>query len=330
LALPHGAAGLPIVKLDDVCAAAERLRGVAHRTPVVSSRTLNRRCGAQVFVKCENLQRMGAFKFRGAYNFLSLLSPQERERGVVAFSSGNHAQGVALAARLLGIAATIVMPFDAPQVKLAATRDYGAEIVHYERARSHREEIARGIAAERGATLVPPFDDARIVAGAGTAALELLEDAAELDAIVVPVGGGGLMAGTAIASSRQGASIAIYGVEPEAGDDFAQSLARGARVTIAVPQTIADGLQTTSPGELTFRVARERVRAIVTVGDDELRDAMRFAFERMKLVVEPSGAAALAALLQGRIAGIAGKRVGVIVSGGNIDAARYATLLGTV
>lgn len=283
---------------------------------------------------------MGAFKFRGAYNFLSSLSERERLRGVVAFSSGNHAQGVALAARLLGIPATIVMPFDAPEVKVAATREYGAEVVHYERERSHREEIARGIAAERGATVVPPFDDARIVAGAGTAALELIEDAGPLDAIVVPVGGGGLMGGTAIAAhpplrlrsgqagSGRADSIAIYGVEPEAGDDFAQSLGRGSRVTIAVPKTIADGLQTTSPGELTFRIAREHVTAIVTVGDDALRDAMRFAFERMKLVVEPSGAAALAGLLQGRIPNIAGKRVGVIVSGGNIDAARYAQLLG--
>jgi threo-3-hydroxy-L-aspartate ammonia-lyase len=271
---------------------------------------------------------MGAFKFRGAYNFLSSLSPQQRRRGVVAFSSGNHAQGVALAARLLGIPATIVMPFDAPAVKLTATREYGAEIVHYERERSHREEIAQGIAAQRGATVVPPFDDARIVAGAGTAALELVEDAAILDAIVVPVGGGGLIGGTAIAAHGLNAATAIYGVEPQTGDDFARSLARGERISIPVPRTIADGLQTTSPGELTFAIAREHVRAVVTVGDDELCAAMRFAFERMKLVIEPSGAAAIAALLYGRIPGVAGKRVGVIVSGGNIDPARYAQLLG--
>jgi threonine dehydratase len=315
------------VTLDDVRAAARRLAGVAHRTPVIGSRTLDDESGARVFVKCENLQRMGAFKFRGAYNFLASLSPQERGRGVVAFSSGNHAQGVALAARLLGAPATIVMPTDAPAVKLAATRGYGAEVVHYERERSHREEIARAVAAERDATLVPPFDDARIVAGAGTSALELLEDFPDLDAIVVPLGGGGLMGGTAIAAHGLNRSIAIYGVEPQAGDDFAQSLARGERVTIPVPKTIADGLQTTAPGELTFAIAREHVRAVVTVSDEELRDAMRFAFERMKLVIEPSGAAALAALLYRRIPDLAGKRVGAIVSGGNIDPVRYAELL---
>ncbi len=270
---------------------------------------------------------MGAFKFRGAYNLLSTLSPAQRARGVVAFSSGNHAQGVALAARLLGIPATIVMPLDAPAVKLAATREYGAEIVQYERASMDREAIARGIASERGATLVPPFDDPRIVAGAATAALELLEDAGALDALVVPVGGGGLIGGTSIAAHAMDASIAIYGVEPKAGDDFAQSLARRERVAIAVPRTIADGLQTTSPGKLTFAIALEHVLAVVTVSDDELREAMRFAFERLKLVVEPSGAAALAALLHGRIPGVAGKRVGAIISGGNIDPARFSELI---
>jgi threonine dehydratase len=294
---------------------------------VVRSRTLDERCGASAFLKCENLQRMGAFKFRGAYNFLASLAPGVRARGVVAFSSGNHAQGVALAARILGIPATIVMPSDAPAVKLAATREYGAEVVLYERERSHREEIAAGIAAERGATLVPPFDDPRIVAGAGTAALELLEDAPGLDAIVVPVGGGGLMGGTAIAAHGVDPAIAIYGVEPAAGDDFAQSMARGERVKIAVPQTIADGLQTTSPGEITFAIARERVRAVVTVSDEELSDAVAFAFERLKLVVEPSGAAALAALLNRRIPELAGARVGAMISGGNADPARFASLL---
>jgi threo-3-hydroxy-L-aspartate ammonia-lyase len=328
LGFSHGAGdGSTIVTLADVRAAAARLAGVAHRTPVVTSRTLDERCGAQFFAKCENLQRMGAFKFRGAYNFLSTLSRAERRAGVVAFSSGNHAQGVALAARLLEIPATIVMPFDAPAVKQAATREYGAEIVHYERERSHREEIARGIAQERGATVVPPFDDPRIVAGAGTAALELLEDADPLDAIVVPVGGGGLMSGTAVAAHGIDETTAIYGVEPEAGDDFAQSLARGERVVTGVPKTIADGLQTTAPGELTFAIARRHVRAVVTVSDEELRDAMRFFFERMKLVVEPSGAAALAAVLHDRIPDLAGRRVGILVSGGNIDAVRYAELI---
>ncbi len=270
---------------------------------------------------------MGAFKFRGAYNFLSSLAPEERQRGAVAFSSGNHAQGVAFAANLLGVRATIVMPFDAPAVKVAATRECGAEVVFYERERADREEIARAIAAENGAALVPPFDDPRIVAGAGTAVLELLEDAGPLEAVVVPVGGGGLMGGTAIAAHGVDPSIAIYGVEPQAGDDFAQSLARGERVKIAVPATIADGLQTTSPGELTFAIAREHTSAVVTVSDDELREAMRFVFERMKLVVEPSGAAPIAALLRRRIPGAEGKRVGVVISGGNVDAERYARLL---
>jgi len=313
----------------DVCGAAERLRGVAHRTPVVRSRTLDAVCGAEVFVKCENLQRMGAFKFRGAYNFLSSLTAAERQAGVVAFSSGNHAQGVALAARILGISATIVMPSDAPAVKLAATRGYGARVELYERRLSHREDIARGIAAERGATIVPPFDDPRIVAGAGTVALELLEDAGMLDAVVVPVGGGGLMSGTALAANGLDAATEIYGVEPESGDDFVQSLARGERVTIAVPHTIADGLQTTAPSELTFSIAQKHVRRIVTVSDPELCEAMRVVFERMKFVIEPSGAAAIAALLHRRIPELLGKRVGAIVSGGNIDASRYAQLLTT-
>ncbi|HLX26058.1 MAG TPA: pyridoxal-phosphate dependent enzyme [Candidatus Cybelea sp.] len=312
----------------DVRAAAERVRGVVHRTPIVRSRTLDERCGAKVFVKCENLQRMGAFKIRGAYNFLASLTPEEKKRGVVAFSSGNHAQGVALAAQLLGIPATIVMPSDAPAVKLDATRGYGAEIVLYERETSHREEIAAGIAAQKGATVVPPFDDPRIVAGAGTAALELLEDAGTLDAIVVPVGGGGLMSGTALAAHGLDERIAIYGVEPEAGNDFAQSLEAGAPVKIPVPKTIADGLQTTSPSALTFGIAREHVRAIVTVTDGELGDAVKFLFERMKLVVEPSGAAGVAALLAHRIPEIGGKNVGVIISGGNVDPERFAALVG--
>jgi threonine dehydratase len=318
--------GDPVV-FGDILAAQQRLDGVAHRTPVLRSQTLDDRCGAQLFLKCENLQRMGAFKFRGAYNLLASLSAEERRGGVVAFSSGNHAQGVALAARLLGVPATIVMPTDAPEVKLAATRDYGAEVVHYERERSHREEIAQAVAAERNAVLVPPFDDPRIIAGAGTAALELLDECSSLDAIVTPLGGGGLMGGTAIAAHGIDPSIDIYGVEPSNGDDFAQSLTRGERVSIKVPRTIADGLQTTSPGRLTFAIAQRHVREIVTVSDEELREAMRFAFERMKLVIEPSGAAALAALLHRRISGATGKRVGVVISGGNIDPARYAQLI---
>ncbi len=313
--------------IADVRAARARLDGIAHRTPVVRSRTLDLLADAEVFVKCENFQRMGAFKFRGAYNFLASLSPEERAAGVVAFSSGNHAQGVALAARMLGVEATIVMPSDAPEGKLEATREYGAQIVLYERERSHREEIARGIAEERGATVVPPFDDPRIVAGAGTAALELIEDAERLDAIVVPVGGGGLMGGTALAARGIDPKIVVYGVEPQAGDDFARSLAAGERISIQVPRTIADGLQTTAPGAVTFAIAQQHSCRVVTVSDDELRDAMRFAFERMKLVVEPSAAAPLAALLQKRIPELSGMRVGTIVSGGNVDAARFAQLV---
>ena len=315
------------VTIENVRDAAQRLAGVSHRTPVLHSRSLDQACGSRVFVKCENLQKMGAFKFRGAYNFLASLPPSQRERGVVAFSSGNHAQGVALAARLFGVSATIVMPSDAPAVKLAATRGYGAEVVHYERERSHREEIAQALASERNATLVPPFDDERIIAGAGTAALELIEEAGPLDAIVVPLGGGGLLSGTAIAAHAVDPAIALYGVEPEAGDDFVRSLNEGRRVSIEVPKTIADGLQTTAPGNLTFEIVREHARAVVTVSDDELRDAMRFAFERMKIVVEPSGAAALAALLVQRIPELANKRVGAVISGGNIDPGRYAALL---
>jgi threonine dehydratase len=288
---------------------------------------LDEACGGSVFLKCENLQRMGAFKFRGACNFLASLPPEQRERGVVAFSSGNHAQGVALAAQIFGIPATIVMPTDAPAVKLAATRGYGAQVVHYERERSHREEIARDLARERNATLVPPFDDERIVAGAGTVALELLEEVGELDAIVVPLGGGGLLSGTAIAAHAANPEIAVYGVEPEAGDDFVRSLNAGQRVSIPVPKTIADGLQTTAPGDLTFEIVRECARAVVTVSDGELIEAMRFLFARMKIVAEPSGAAALAALLVRRIPGLAGKRIGAVISGGNIDPGRYAALL---
>ena len=315
-----------MIAYEDVVAAAQRLRGVAHRTPVVTSRTLDERTGATVFLKCENLQRMGAFKFRGAYNRIAQLTPEERRRGVVAFSSGNHAQGVALAAQLLGVAATIVMPSDAPAAKVAATREYGAEIVSYDRMTMNRGAIAAEIARERGATLVPPYDDPAIIAGQGTVALELLEDVPDLDALLVCTGGGGLLAGSALAAKTMCPSIELYGVEPEAGDDFAQSLARGERVEIAVPVTIADGQQTTSPGELTFPIVQRLCSGILTVSDDDLRAAMRFAFERLKLVMEPSGASALAALLAGKL-DVRGKRVGAIVSGGNVDAASYAAIL---
>jgi threonine dehydratase len=314
------------VAFDDVLAAAERLRGVAHHTPVVTSRTLDERTGGRAFLKCENLQRMGAFKFRGAYNRIAQLDEDERRRGVVAFSSGNHAQGVALAARLLDVPAVIVMPSDAPSAKLAATREYGADVVLYDRHTMNRGAIASQLAAERGATVVPPYDDAAIVAGQGTVALELLQEVPNLDVLLVCTGGGGLLAGCALAATALAPGIAVYGVEPEAGDDFAQSFARGERVEIDVPDTIADGQQTTSPGELTFPIVKRLCAGILTVSDDELREAMRFAFARLKLVFEPSGASALAALLAGKL-DVRGKRVGVVVSGGNVDAASYAAII---
>ena len=315
-----------MIGIAEIRGAAARLEGVAHRTPVLCSRTLDERVGAHVFLKCENFQRMGAFKFRGAYNRLAQLTAAQREGGVVAFSSGNHAQGVALAAQLLGIRATIVMPHDAPASKLAATRGYGAEVIEYERGRTPREEIAQRLSEERGATLVPPFDDERIIAGAGTAALELLEEIGELDAIVVPTGGGGLLSGTAVAAHSGGERTAIYGVEPEAGDDFAQSLERGAIVSIPVPTTIADGLRTQAPSALTLGIARAHGVRVVTVSDDDLRQAMQLLFERMKIVVEPSGAAGVAALLSRKLA-LQGQRVGVIISGGNVDALQFSYLI---
>jgi threonine dehydratase len=320
-----GTTGLAVT-FADVARAAERLAGVAHRTPVVTSRTLDARVGAQVFLKCENLQRMGAFKFRGAYNRLAQLDADERARGVVAFSSGNHAQGVALAAQLLGIEATIVMPTDAPQAKLDATRGYGANIVLYDRAREDRHAIAHEHAGRRGATVVPPFDDARIVAGAGTAALELFDDVDGIDVLVTPLGGGGLLSGSALVARERGKDVAVWGVEPEAGDDFVRSLAAGHPVEIPLPRTIADGLQTMRPGDITFPIVSQLGARVTTVSDDELRAAMRFAFERLKLVIEPSGAAPLAALLEGRI-DVSGARVGVVISGGNVDPGAFASII---
>jgi len=314
------------VGIDDIRAAAARLAGVAHRTPVLTSRTLDARTNARVFLKAENFQRMGAFKFRGAYNRLAQLTDDERRRGVVAFSSGNHAQGVALSAQLLGVAATIVMPDDAPAAKLAATRGYGAEVITYDRATMNRAELAETIAAERGAVVVPPYDDERIVAGQGTAALELIEETGPLDVLAVCLGGGGFLAGSAIAATALAPGVAVYGVEPAAGDDWLQSWNAGSRVSIPVPQTIADGQQTQAPGELTWPIARALCAGIVTVSDDELLDAMRFAFERLKIVLEPSGASALAAVLFGKI-DVAGKRVGVMLSGGNVDPRIFARAL---
>jgi threonine dehydratase len=316
-----------MIDLADVEAAARRLAGVAHRTPVLTSRTLDERVGAEVFLKAEPLQRSGAFKFRGAYNRLAQLDDAQRSAGVVAFSSGNHAGAVALAASLLGIPATILMPEDAPAAKLAATRGYGAEVVLFDRYTHDREALGRALETERGLTLVPPFDDERIMAGQGTAALELVEDAPELDLLVAPVGGGGLISGCAIVAKAQPKPMRVVGVEPEAGDDVRRSLAAGERIAIDVPVTIADGQQTTSPGALTFEVMRNTVDEVVLVSDDELLDAMRFCFDRLKLVTEPSGVCGIAALLAGRIDDIAGQRVGVIVSGGNVGLDRFVQLL---
>jgi threo-3-hydroxy-L-aspartate ammonia-lyase len=305
-----------VIGPDDVRAAARVLDGVAHRTPVITSRTL----GEHVVLKPENLQRAGAFKFRGAYNKISSLPAGTP---VFAYSSGNHAQAVALSSRLLGSPATILMPEDAVQAKLDATRAYGAEVVFYDRYTGDREAIADELAAERGAALVRPYDDPLIMAGAGTAALELLEDAGIVETLVVPVGGGGLIAGSATIAKDLGVKR-VVGVEPEAGDDWKQSFAAGEIISIDVPRTIADGLQTHAPGELTWEVASRVVDEIVTVTDQQMIEAMRFAFERLKLVIEPSGAVGIAAVLNGLVSG---DRIGVIVSGGNVGAARFAELI---
>ncbi|MDQ6826582.1 MAG: threo-3-hydroxy-L-aspartate ammonia-lyase [Candidatus Eremiobacteraeota bacterium] len=314
------------VSFDEVRAAAARLHRISHRTPVMTSRTLDARTGARVFLKCENFQRGGAFKFRGAYNRLAQLSAQERHSGVVTFSSGNHAQGVALAAKLLDIAATIVIPNGAPAAKVAATQEYGAQTVFYNRAEEDRDAIAQRLANERGAILVPPYDDPAIIAGQGTTALELLETVAQLDVLLVPTGGGGLLGGCAIVAHALLPQMAVYGVEPANGNDFQQSLQAGHRLKIPLPDTIADGMQTQMPGELTFPIVQDYVRNIVTVSDDEIRKAMRFVFERLKIVIEPSGASALAALLHHKVEHD-GKRVGVILSGGNVDPGQFASML---
>ncbi|MCC7025080.1 MAG: threo-3-hydroxy-L-aspartate ammonia-lyase [Thermomicrobiales bacterium] len=317
----------PAISFDDVLTAAERLRGVANRTPVLTSHTLNDLTGAEVFLKAETFQRIGAFKFRGAYNAISALDPDVRARGVVTNSSGNHAQAVALSARLFGIPATIVMPTDAPPAKIAATRGYGAEIVFYDRYTEDRAAIADRVAQERGATMIPPYDHPLVMAGNGTSALELIDEVGDLDLLLVCLGGGGLLAGSATAAKGRNPDIEIWGVEPAAGDDWAQSFAKGERVRLPqVPRTIADGQQTEAPGKLTWPTVRPLVAGIATVTDDEIRDAMRFLFERMKLVVEPSGASALAALMSGKVDG-RGKRVGVTLSGGNIGVDGFCQII---
>jgi threonine dehydratase len=316
-----------MLSFEDVREAAKRIEGVAHRTPVLTSRTLNERVGAEVFLKAENLQRIGAFKFRGAFNAISRLSPEQLGRGVAAYSSGNHAQAVALAASLAGTTSVILMPEDAPPTKVAATKGYGAEVVTYDRYTGDRTALAIQLAEERGLTLIPPYDHYDVMAGQGTVALELIEEVGPLGALLAPIGGGGLIAGCATAATALCPGIRVIGVEPEAGDDTARSLAAGERVEIDVPRTIADGQAIPIPGELTFEINRRLLAGVELVSDDEIRAAMVFAFERLKIVLEPSGACALAALLAGRIQDLPG-RVGVVLSGGNVGLERFLELLG--
>ncbi|WP_273726528.1 threo-3-hydroxy-L-aspartate ammonia-lyase [Brucella gallinifaecis] len=316
---------LPIY--DDVVSAARRIEGYAHRTPVFTSSTVDRETGAQFFFKCENFQRIGAFKFRGAYNALSRFNDEQKKRGVLAFSSGNHAQAIALAARLLGIAATIIMPEDAPAAKLDATRGYGATVVTYNRYTEDRDALSKQLAEEGGLTLIPPFNHPDIIAGQGTATKELIEEVGQLDALFVCLGGGGLLAGSALAAKALSPSCDVYGVEPEAGNDGQQSLRSGRIVHIDVPKTLADGAQTQALGEMTFSIIRETVRDILAVSDDDLVQGMKFFASRMKMVVEPTGCLGFAGALQ-MAPELRGKRVGVIISGGNVDLERFATLIG--
>jgi len=317
---------LKLPTYDDVVAAAARIAGSANRTPVLTSRTVDEQFGAQLFFKCENMQRMGAFKFRGAFNALSKFSAEQRRAGVVAFSSGNHAQAIALAARLLGMPATIVMPQDAPAAKVAATKGYGGNVVMYDRYTEDREQIGRDLADKHGFTLIPPYDHPDVIAGQGTAAKELFEEAGPLDAFFVCLGGGGLLAGSALATRALSPQCRLYGVEPEAGNDGQQSFRSGSIVHIDTPQTIADGAQTQHLGQHTFPIIQRDVDDILTVSDEELVQAMRFFAERMKIVVEPTGCLGFAAARNMREA-LRGKRVGILISGGNIDLARLGGFL---
>ncbi|MEZ5400936.1 MAG: pyridoxal-phosphate dependent enzyme [Bryobacteraceae bacterium] len=305
------------ITIDDIRAAAGRIAPVARRTPVLTSRTFNTRLGCEVFFKCENFQRGGAFKIRGASNAVFSLDPERRARGVVAYSSGNHAQAVAIAAAHVGVPATIVMPDDAPKSKVDATRGYGSRVVLYDRMKEDRTAIGDRIALETGAAVVPPFDDPRVMAGQGTVALELLETVPDLDTLVVCIGGGGLISGCSVAARALQPSIRIFGVEPEDGNDTYLSRKAGERVSIAQPQTIADGLRSTMPGALTFPVVEREVAEILLVSDAEIREAMMFLLTRMKILAEPSGAVAAAAVMAGKVAGKG--RVGVVISGGNVD-----------
>ncbi len=313
------------VTYQDIAAAHERIRPHAVRTPVLSSAAVNERTGAQVFFKCENLQNMGAFKFRGAYNALSQLTREEAQRGVLAFSSGNHAQAVALAGKMLGIKTVIVMPADAPTVKLEGTRGYGAEVVLYQKDQS-REQLAKKIAAERNLVLIPPYDHPRIIAGQGTTAKELIEETGPLDALLVPCGGAGLLSGCAIAAKKLAPGCRVVGVEPATGNDVTLSFEQKKIVTIAVPDTIADGAKTQAPGDLTFPLVLQYVDEMLTVTDDELLRAMFYLWERLRTVVEPTGALAACALLEKKIS-FSGKRVGVVLSGGNVDLRWAAQIL---
>jgi len=314
------------VTYSDLAAAHARIRPFAKRTPVLTSSTVDALTGAKVHFKCENFQRMGAFKFRGAYNALSQLSAAQKVKGVVAFSSGNHAQAVALSGKLLGVPATIVMPTDAPKVKLEATRGYGAEVVSYDASNEDRQKIAEKLASERGLTLIPPFDHPHILAGQGTAAKELFEDAGPFDILIVPCGGGGLLSGCSIAAKHLSPKCRVIGVEPAAGDDGLRAFRSGKLETIALPMTIADGARTMSLGKITFAIIQKNVDDFLTVTDEELLKTMFFLWERMKIVVEPTGALAASALLQGKI-DAKGNKVGVVISGGNVDLAWAAKQL---
>jgi threo-3-hydroxy-L-aspartate ammonia-lyase len=317
---------LQLPTYDDVVAASQRLQGKAHRTPVLRSATADRRLNAELFFKCENLQRMGAFKFRGAFNAISKFGAEQRKAGVLTFSSGNHAQAVALSARILGIPATILMPLDAPQAKIEATRGYGGEVILFDRYTQDREALGAQLAAERGLTLIPPYDHPDVIAGQGTAAKELLEEVGALDVLLVPLGGGGLLSGSALAVRALAPQCKLYGVEPEAGNDGQQSLRKGEIVHIATPNTLADGAQTQHLGQFTFGVIRRDVDDVLTASDAQLVEAMRFFAERMKIVVEPTGCLGFAAACHAGLP-LRGLRVGVILSGGNVDLARFAHLI---
>jgi threonine dehydratase len=311
---------------EDVRAAAQRLHGHAHRTPVLRSATLDQQLGAQVYFKCENFQRMGAFKFRGAFNALAQFTPEQKRAGVVAYSSGNHAQAIALSARILDIPATLIMPHDASPAKLAATRGYGAQVLSYDRYTEDAMALARQLSADQGMTFIPPFDHAHVLCGQGTAAMELFEAVGELDHLFVCLGGGGLLSGSALSARALSPRCKVYGVEPEAGNDVQQSFRTGQRVRIPTPRTIADGAQTPLVGELTFEIIRREVDDILTATDDQLVQAMRFYAERMKMVVEPTGCLSLAAACHAGVP-LQGQRVGVLISGGNVDLQRFAELL---